>query len=59
MKISFWASLPVSASAISVDGNGAGRVKFDIPETELEAVLQLTKLVGRAFRVTIEETGEV
>ena len=57
-KFSFTASLPPIQSAISVSGQGDGaRVKLDIPQSELPAILNLQLLSGQAFRVTIEPEG--
>jgi hypothetical protein len=57
MKIKFDASLPPIQSAISVSGQGDGaRIKLDIPQSELEAILKLQLLSGLCFKVTIEVT---
>jgi hypothetical protein len=54
-KFSFTASLPPIQSAISVSGQGDGaRIKLDIPQTELPAIISLQLLAGQTFRVTIE-----
>ncbi len=54
-SFSFNASLPPIQSAISISGQGDGaRVKLDIPQTELPAILRLQLLSGTTFRVTIE-----
>ncbi len=54
-RISFLASLPPIQSAISVSGQGDGaRVKIDIPQSELEAILKLQLLAGQVFKVIIE-----
>ena len=53
-SFSFSASLPPIQSAISVSGQGDGaRVKLDIPQSELEAILKLQLLSGQSFTVTI------
>jgi len=36
-----------------VDGNS--RIKLDIPASELAAVVNLTRLIGKSFKVTIEQ----
>ncbi|MEA2016248.1 MAG: hypothetical protein U9O59_06050 [Actinomycetota bacterium] len=55
-KIEFIASLPDILSAINIAGvDGNSRIKLDIPASDMEAVLQLIKLKGQAFKVTIEE----
>jgi len=57
-KFSFTASLPPIQSAISVSGQGDGaRIKLDIPQTELPAIINLQLLAGQTFRVTIEPEG--
>ena len=58
-SFSFVASLPPIQSAINVSGHGDGaRVKMDIPQSEMAAVLNLQLLAGRAFQVTIEPVGD-
>jgi len=55
-KIIFTASLPPIMSAISVDGVGNGaRIKLDIPASDMLQVVQLQTMVGKAFKVTVEE----
>lgn len=57
-KFSFIASLPPIQSAISVSGQGDGaRIKLDIPQTELPAIINLQLLAGQTFKVTIEPEG--
>lgn len=54
-EFSFFASLPPIQSAISVSGQGDGaRIKLDIPQSELVAILNLQLLSGRNFKVTID-----
>lgn len=56
MKVEFVSSLPPIQSAINIDGRGDGaRIKLDIPASEMEQVIKLQKLTGKAFKVTIEE----
>jgi len=54
VKIEFIASLPDIQSAISIGGDGATRVKLDIPESELAQAVKLVLLKGKAFNVKIE-----
>ena len=54
MKIEFIACLPDIQSAITISGEGATRVKFDIPESELSNAVKLVMLKGQAFKVKIE-----
>lgn len=53
MDISFIASLPDILTAITISGEGATRVKFDIPESEIANAVKLVLLKGQAFRVNI------
>lgn len=56
IKVEFVSSLPPIQSAINIDGRGDGaRIKLDIPASEMEQVIKLQKLTGKAFKVTIEE----
>lgn len=58
-KFSFTASLPPIQSAINVSGQGDGaRIKLDIPQSELAAIINLQLLSGKVFKVTIEPEGE-
>jgi len=54
MIISFNASLPDIQSAISVGGDGATRVKLDIPSSDIAEAVKLTLLRGQAFTVIIQ-----
>lgn len=55
-KIIFTASFPALQSAISIDGLGQGaRIKLDIPASDMLQVVQLQAMVGKAFKVTVEE----
>ena len=60
MEIEFVASLPDILTAITISGEGATRVKFDIPESEIANAVKLVLLKGKAFRVriSIEEQME-
>ena len=58
-KIEFIASLPPIQSAINIDGTGNGaRIKLDIPASEMLQIVQIQTMVGKAFKVTIEELEE-
>lgn len=55
-KIMFTASFPALQSAITIDGTGQGaRIKLDIPASDMLQVVQLQTMVGKAFKVTVEE----
>uniref|UniRef100_A0A6M3KA84 Uncharacterized protein n=1 Tax=viral metagenome TaxID=1070528 RepID=A0A6M3KA84_9ZZZZ len=58
IKIDFIASLPDIQSAINISGNGAVRVKLDIPESEIADAIKLVMLKGKAFKVNIETIEE-
>ena len=52
--VSFLASLPPIASAISIAGVGGARIKLDVDESQMGALMWLATLRGQVFRVTIE-----
>ena len=53
--IKFIASLPPIQSAIQVSGLGDGaRIKLDVPQSEILAILKLQTLSNRCFKVIIE-----
>jgi len=54
VKLEFIASLPDIQSAITISGEGATRIKFDIPESEIANAVKLVLLKGQAFKVKIE-----
>lgn len=57
--IEFIASLPPIQSAISISGNGDGaRIKLDIPQSEMAAIIQLQLMQGKALKITVEEAGQ-
>lgn len=58
MELSFIASLADVMTAITISGEGATRVKFDIPESEIANAVKLVLLKGKAFRVSIETIEE-
>ena len=58
MIIQFIASLADITTAISIGADGATRVKFDIPESELANAVKLILLKGKAFKVSIEEVKQ-
>ena len=55
MKIEFIASLADTQSAINIGGDGATRLKLDIPESELAEAVKLVLFKGMAFKVTIND----
>jgi len=56
-KIEFIATLPDMISAINIGGaDHNSRIKLDIPETEIAAVVNLLALPkNKPFKITIEE----
>ncbi len=53
-KIEFAASLPEIQSAVSIGGDGA-RLKIDVPESDLAAVMKLAAYGrGKVWTVTVE-----
>ena len=57
-KVEFSASLPDMTTAIKISGQGAGRVSFDVPESDLAELLKVTLFRGKAFTVTISEQAK-
>ena len=53
VEVCFEASLPPIQSAISVAGDGGARIKLDVPETDMDAVMRLAALRGQVLRVSI------
>lgn len=51
--ITFLASFPPIQSAIKVGQDGA-RVQFDIPESEMPAIVRLMLMRGMVLRITVE-----
>ena len=54
MRISFTATVPDIMSAINISGQGAIRLKLDIPESEIAEAVKLILLKNTAFRVTVD-----
>lgn len=55
MKIEFIASLPDIMSAINISGEGAVRLKLDIPESEIANAVKMVLMKGKAFKVIIDD----
>ena len=55
-RITFFASLPPIQSAIQLDGRGdGGRVKFDVPGSDADALLLLQhRGADKLLRITVE-----
>jgi len=55
LKIEFIASLPDIMSAINISGEGAVRLKLDIPESEIANAVKMVLMKGKAFKVIIDD----
>jgi hypothetical protein len=53
-KIEFLATLPQIQSAIKIGGDGASRIQFDVPTTEIANVVKLVAATGKLVMVTVE-----
>lgn len=51
--LTFLASIAPLQSAITIASEGGARVKIDIPEDEMPAIVRLMLLRGRVLRITI------
>lgn len=54
-RLTFIASIAPLQSAITVASDGGARVKVDIPEEEMPAIVRLMLFRGKVLRITIEE----
>lgn len=52
--LTFTASIAPLQSAITVASDGGARVKIDIPESELPAIVRLMLYRGKRLRITLE-----
>jgi len=52
--LTFIASIAPLQSAITIAHDGGARVKIDIPESEMPAIVRLMLMRGRVLRITIE-----
>lgn len=52
--IIFTASIAPLQSAITIASDGGARVKIDIPECEMPAIVRLMSMRGKALRITVE-----
>lgn len=53
--ITFLASIAPLQSAITIASDGGARIKVDVPESEMQAVVRLMGMRGKVLRVTVEE----
>ena len=56
--LTFLASIAPLQSAITIASDGGARVKIDIPEDEMPAIVRLMMLRGMALKITIEPAEE-
>jgi len=56
--LTFIASIAPLQSAITIAHDGGARVKIDIPESEMPAIVRLMLMRGRALKITIEPMAE-
>jgi hypothetical protein len=58
--VEFLASIAPLQSAITIASDGGARVKIDIPEDEMPAIVRLLLLRGKVLRITVEcEQGAI
>lgn len=57
-KLTFLASIAPLQSAITIASDGGARVKIDIPDDEMPAIMRLTLLRGRTLKITIEPADD-
>jgi hypothetical protein len=55
--LAFLASIAPLQSAITIASDGGARVKIDIPESEMPAIVRLMLYRGKRLRITIEIDG--
>jgi hypothetical protein len=53
-SVTFLASIAPLQSAINIASDGGARVKLDIPEAEMDAVVKLLGMREQVLRVTVE-----
>ena len=56
--LTFIASIAPLQSAITIAHDGGARVKIDIPEDEMPAIVRLMLMRGRVLRITIGIVAE-
>lgn len=55
MRIELLASIPQIQSAIKIGGDGASRIQFDVPTSEMPELLKLVAYGhGKVLKLTIE-----
>jgi hypothetical protein len=56
--LTFLASIAPLQSAITIASDGGARVKIDIPEDEMPAIMRLTMMRGMVLRITVEPESD-
>lgn len=56
--LTFLASIAPLQSAITIASDGGARVKIDIPEDEMPAIVRLMMLRGMVLKITIEPADD-
>ena len=54
--LTFLASIAPLQSAITIASDGGARVKIDIPESEMPAIVRLMLMRGKVLRITVEDS---
>lgn len=54
MPVSFLASIPSLQSALTIAGDGGGRLKLDVDDSQIDKLLKLLDWRGQLLRVTVE-----
>jgi hypothetical protein len=54
MSVTFLATISMLQSAIQIAGDGGARIKLDIDDTGMDAVMALSGMRGELLRVTVE-----
>lgn len=52
--LTFLASIAPLQSAITIASDGGARVKIDIPEDEMPAIMRLAMMRGMVLKITVE-----
>jgi hypothetical protein len=55
--LTFLASIAPLQSALMIASDGGCRVRIDIPESEMPAIIRLILLRGKTLRITVEDDG--
>lgn len=56
--LTFLASIAPLQSAFMIASDGGARIKLDIPESEMPAIVRLLLLRGQTLRITVEAIVE-